>query len=214
MKLATSILIVLFPLAAVGQTTLSNPQHPLTREPEPSDRQSCDLLYPPAEKSAGTEGVTVLSVRIATNGTASEASVAQSSGDSDLDKAAVACVKGSHVGRVKQDGKPIEVTWQRQVAWRAHDSSKITIPRVSAKTEQCSHPFPAFHTRGSVSTDVSFHIEPDGGVRDIVVLKSSGNPQLDGLATDCIVSNWRYPPAMQDGKPVQIDMVTFVHWKL
>src|ERR1700722_15542826 len=69
MKLATSILIVLFPMAAVGQTTLSNPQHPLTREPEPSDRQSCDLLYPPAEKSAGTEGVTVLSVRIATNAT-------------------------------------------------------------------------------------------------------------------------------------------------
>jgi TonB family protein len=47
-------------------------------------------------------------------------------------------------------------------------------------------------------TSLTFHIEPDGGVKDVAVTKSSGIDGLDQAAANC-VAQWHYNPAMRNG---------------
>lgn len=60
-------------------------------------------------------------------------------------------------------------------------------------------------------TEVGFEVEPDGSVRNPVVLKSSGFSALDAAALESVKS-WRYKPALRDGRPVSVHFLTDVNW--
>jgi TonB family protein len=62
-------------------------------------------------------------------------------------------------------------------------------------------------------TIVSFIVTVDGTVRDIKLVQSSGNVHLDNSATTCI-GQWRYHPATQDGKPVEVAKKILIEWAL
>ena len=75
------------------------------------------------------------------------------------------------------------------------------------------YPIAALKNKEMGVTNLCFRIEPDGGVRDIQVLQSSGYPDLDQASMSC-VSTWRYKPAMNNGQPVEVPWVASVRWCL
>lgn len=55
-------------------------------------------------------------------------------------------------------------------------------------------------TSGSVK--VSYCIDPDGETREVAIVESFGDPQVDALVVET-VDGWRYQPATRDGVPVE-----------
>lgn len=206
------VLAVFIPLAAHTQPTST----PATSAPAPYVSPPPGMVtvackYPQSARSADAKGVTVLSVHLMRDGVVQQADVVKSSGNADLDGAAIQCLNVARFNPVTQEGKPVEVTWQRQVVWDPHGRSSITVPKTAGSASCIS---PQFRTHGKVVTAVSFHIAPDGSTRDIMIIESSGNSSLDEVATKCMVPAWRYPAALQDGKPIEIDWSAGVDWKL
>ena len=74
--------------------------------------------YPSAARKANVEGVTIVRVTIGVNGTAVNAEVASSSGNSSLDEAAVNCVYNWGFVPAKQNGVPIEVAANVSVTFK------------------------------------------------------------------------------------------------
>jgi TonB family protein len=62
-------------------------------------------------------------------------------------------------------------------------------------------------------TELGFHIESDGTVKDITVLQSSGSDELDKAAMSC-VSSWVYRPATKNGRPIEVPWKTIVNWAI
>lgn len=172
---------------------------------------TCDPYYPAALKNAGIAGRTILAVHIATDGSLSQARVAQSSGSADLDAAAIACTSTGLTARPVQDGAPIEVDWLIKVQWSSIRSSYILPAPLMGGT--CVGFFPPAASRAGVQgrTSISFHIAKDGSVQGIAVTQSSGSVDLDQATIAC-VSTWRYPVATHDGEPVQLDRKLIQSW--
>ena len=56
-----------------------------------------------------------------------------------------------------------------------------------------------------------FLIEPDGSVKNVNIIETSGNPDLD-LATISCVSKFRYKPATSDGQPIEFPWTLGISW--
>lgn len=63
------------------------------------------------------------------------------------------------------------------------------------------------------SSVLAFHIAMTGETKDVAVVQSSGNPELDRKAIAC-ASMWKYLPALQGGKPVEVPWKASVNWRL
>lgn len=61
---------------------------------------------------------------------------------------------------------------------------------------------------------LKFVVNADGTVSNAQVAKSSGYPRLDQAAVDEVTADWRYVPAMQDGKPIPVRLEAAVRWTL
>jgi protein TonB len=64
------------------------------------------------------EGTTQVSFKVLTDGSVGDVTVAKSSGYSRLDEAAISCVGHWRYTPAKQDGNPIEASWQANVVWK------------------------------------------------------------------------------------------------
>ncbi len=62
-------------------------------------------------------------------------------------------------------------------------------------------------------TSLSYYVTPDGAVRGVNVIKSSGCRMLDKAAVEC-VKKWKYTPAMLDGNAVETAWRNDVKWVL
>ena len=58
----------------------------------------------------------------------------------------------------------------------------------------------------------SYRIGTDGSTKDIKLTKSSGDADLDKATLDC-VALWKFFPAVQNGKAVEIDRNGGQHWR-
>jgi TonB family protein len=65
---------------------------------------------------------------------------------------------------------------------------------------------------GSTVIDVS--IDETGKVSKAGIAASSGYPELDQAAVDCVAKEWRFTPATRDGKPVASVKQYRIVWKL
>lgn len=70
----------------------------------------------------------------------------------------------------------------------------------------------AKHQQGTVR--LKFTVDVDGIPRDITVTESSGFPLLDEETVKEVGENWRYVPAIKDGKPIAGRLETTVRWTL
>jgi protein TonB len=75
--------------------------------------------YPPIALRLNQEGTTTLAFTITTDGSITDVSVAESSGFSSLDDAAVRCAQASwHYKPALQNGQPVQVPWKAKVLWK------------------------------------------------------------------------------------------------
>ena len=190
---------------------------PPTAVPAPSNqthstaRGPCDAWYSASAEQTGIQGTTILRVHQLQDGTVQDSAVAQSSGNADLDQAAISCLSTARLRPITQNGAPIDATWERAVVWRHGGPSSVIVPRLPSVPVKC--PSPMFFIRGTVSVKVSFEIDTDGVPQDAKVIQSSGDTNLDRVSLQCIVPTFRYSGATQEGKPVSIDWETDVNWK-
>ena len=82
---------------------------------------SCEGWYPEAALKAKIEGTTKLHFRIDTDGGVNDPVVDTSSGNADLDQAAVECVKLWHYLPARQDGKAVTSIWTANIVWKMDD---------------------------------------------------------------------------------------------
>jgi periplasmic protein TonB len=79
---------------------------------------TCGQEYPALSLRLGEQGITVLSFKIAVDGSIKDVGVATSSGSERLDEAAVKCAsRWRYKPAVGENGSPIEVPWKAQVVW-------------------------------------------------------------------------------------------------
>jgi TonB family protein len=60
---------------------------------------------------------------------------------------------------------------------------------------------------------LSFRIGTDGSPKNVAVSATSGYPDLDQAAVAC-AAQWKYRPALQDGRPVEADWKANVKWSM
>jgi protein TonB len=65
----------------------------------------------------GIEGTTRLQLTVAADGSVKDTEVEQSSGNDELDKAAMNCAKSWHYKPAMQNGRPVEALTQADVIW-------------------------------------------------------------------------------------------------
>ena len=148
---------------------------------------SCFSYYPTAEEKAGIQGKTRLQMTVTEEGDVRDLVVVTSSGNANLDNAALRCASRWRYKAAIQNGKPVAVTWMADAVW------KIEIPQPPPFAEpprDCVHSYPI--KAGDLvgidgTTEVTFDIVK-GEVRDPEVTHASGNATLDKDALDCIAS--------------------------
>lgn len=163
----------------------------------------CMQDYPEAEAKAGIEGTTLLRFTITDEGGVRDEAVDQSSGNANLDAAALQCARKWRYRPAVQDGKPIAVPWKASVMW------KLELPQPPPFAEpprDClrSTPVKAEDLAGiDGTTGMTFDIVR-GEVRNVTVTHSSGNAVLDRAAVECIGSR-RYVRELVTVNGVDVD---------
>ncbi len=84
---------------------------------------SCGTYYPPIAARLGIEGTAFVTIRIMTDGSVRGAAISQSSGNRDLDDAAVSCIKFWRFHPALQNGNPVEVTKQFAIKFKLAEAS-------------------------------------------------------------------------------------------
>lgn len=170
----------------------------------------CALFRP--QNLPEVQGSTDLSVRIAADGRAKRIEIVNSSGSSGLDHVAAKCVSTIHLVPKTIGGIPIEVDWRMEVMW---PGGRLRTPHADGSDNSCARFYPASAVRSSEEGDtlVSFVVSTDGSVKNVDIIERSGHADLDAAAVQC-VSQFRYYPAIRDGKAVEIDGKVTVPWRL
>jgi TonB family protein len=168
---------------------------------------ACPL--PDAALQANARGTTELALNVTDDGDVSAVGVHASSGNLELDEAAVRCASQWHANRgprMREGDLPGVVVWTSSNADSASQSPvghfALGWPH-SCETGR----YPA----AGGTTRVRFSVATDGRVRNPQVVQSSGNDNLDQAAVSC-VGNWLYMPALQNGQAVQASWQASVTW--
>ena len=174
---------------------------------------ACSGFLPPG-LTVQPSGATLFWYRLMPGGDVHDASLFRSSGNSDLDKAALACANSSHRPPEIVAGKPAEILWVGGVDWSIANPV-FGEPTPNGKPNQCRFFYPprAIRLNQQGTTVVGFRIAADGTVKDEIVAQSSGSSSLDNAAIDCVKS-YRYFPANQNEQPVEIDRATRFIWRI
>jgi TonB family protein len=155
-----------------------------------------------------------VSYKLDASGAVSNALLYRSSGNSELDKAALACVPLSKQIPVLVNGKPAAVTMIGGVFWGAPFHS-FGEPTPAGKPNLCNNRYPliAVRLRQEGTVVVNAHIGTDGNVENPIITHSSGYPALDKASLDCITSH-QYFPVTHNGQPVEIERTQTFKWRL
>ncbi|MBV9992322.1 MAG: TonB family protein [Alphaproteobacteria bacterium] len=151
--------------------------------PSPDGAHSCADRYPVAALRAHAEGSTVMSFTIRKDGSVSDQKIARSSGNPDLDAAAMSCVPEWRYKPATKDGKPVDAPWQAAVQW------KLRSPDAAWLVAGCTrlHPLDAALLAGiDGRTLLTFRVMPDSSVTDAAIVRGSGNAALDQAGIDCL----------------------------
>jgi TonB family protein len=174
-------------------------------------------MYPDAARKVNASGTTELSFKIEPDGSVKDVAVTNSSGNADLDWAAVTCVSGWRYKPAIKDGSPAESPWTSKVTWMApHPATPAATPAVVGLQKQpptvaediasvCAHRRPSTAALPPPDqpgiTSVSYRVMPDGRITDVKLARSSGESALDDILVRCVtgaehfdVSIFTFPP--------------------
>jgi TonB family protein len=164
--------------------------------------------YPLSAIKSFSSGTTVVAFVIDTNGVPQNVTVDRTSGNADLDAAAVECASTWRYSPARQDGKPVSLSWKAQVVW------KMPTVYVPVEFNPAAHRCPVMFERkprGPEEADLVFWIDQSGHVTEPRIATSSGDPDLDADLVKC-VSGWTYGPAKIDYQPVGVTWGVGFRW--
>lgn len=196
------VLIAAFALLATTARAETNVT--TTTSPVPLDVHVCHN-FPHSAAWTGTEGESTVSFHIAADGTVKDLSITQSSGDRDLDQAALTCASLWRYKPATHDSVAVEVPWTAQIHWSTHPPIHSPCTRYASVT-------PEMLAGISGESEISFHIQQGGFVSDTVIMRSSGNTNLDQAALQC-VSNMRFDLSRAHLPSTGIEQHLAVNWK-
>lgn len=175
--------------------------------------KTCDAYLPAGFVFPPSAGTTLVSYHLGMTGQLSDASLYRSSGNSDLDQAALACVSGTRWSSALAAVRPADVTLIGGVRWGSRFHS-FTNPSPTGVPNHCNK-YPPLSARldqeGTTVLDV--HITAEGSVENPKLTQSSGYTALDQTALECVAA-FRYFPAVQNGHPVATDRTMKFDWRL
>ena len=174
----------------------------------------CTDAYPETAREAHIEGTTTLLFHIKIDGSVGDMSIANSSGNTDLDNAAEACALNWKYSPAMKGGVAIEVPWKAQVQWKLKMAEPYPVQTFLEPPRDClhSHSVSARRLRDiDGTTELLFRIT-NGDVTDVSVAHSSGNATLDNAAVECVKS-WRFKPLVVNGQPGVFGERTRIAWK-
>jgi TonB family protein len=162
----------------------------------------CTAYYPEKERDEGIEGTTTLGFVITQAGRVGDLEVYKSSGNGNLDKAALYCAKLWRYRPAVKDGKPQAVAWKADVVWKI---SAPQIPNYAEPPHDClkSAPVKASDLAGIDGVSEYEYTVVQGAVQNVSLVHSSGSGALDKAGSACIATR-RYVREMVtvDGKDV------------
>jgi len=137
--------------------------------------------YRPKDVTAA--GVTELAFTITEEGATADNRVAKSSGNADLDEAAVRCTTHWRYKGAIKDNIPIAVPWKAAILW-----GDVPPPAVTGEPTCWRAVWPRLGDLDGITgpTRLSFITHRVGGMRDLHIVKSSGREDLDHIAMTCI----------------------------
>lgn len=170
--------------------------------------------YPDPALLIQAQGTTTISFVGTAKGNLTALKVVSSSGNDDLDKAAVNCISHWHfdpktpLGKMQIGSHRIAMAWQLLT-----EPGTQTAGRRTGIPHNCLsfYPSEAQAIRAIGTTTVRFTITEDGAVKSPNVQVSSGNAALDQAALACVLQ-WRYRPAIKNGKPAAVPWRAKVNW--
>ena len=167
----------------------------------------CTPYYPEAAVRAGAQGTTTTSFTVTAEGRVVDPSIRTSSGNADLDAAALTCVGTWTYKPATAHGIAITMPWVAAVQWKLEGAADYQLVAVCNRYHALNAQ--ALSGIGGV-TGLTLRVMADGTVSQAAVARSSGDPGLDDAAVRCM-DDQRYDPvamkAPADGLPThaQID---------
>ena len=171
----------------------------------------CEAFAPRDASYSPARARTLISVRITAQGEMRDPTLFRSSGDDELDNAALACANGYQIGYVSVGGKPADVRWVLAQNWAARGMAFGPAYPSGAQNRPCKSSFKPEGPIPNPATTVSYRIATDGTVRDAAVAESSGVPSFDSAVVRCVEA-WRFFPVTQDGQPVEAGQKLQINW--
>lgn len=192
-----------------------NPAPPPEFHPPPIGAPTgCDKFLPSGLTIPQSSNGTLFSYRQSSDGQVHDATLLRSSGNNDLDKAALACANGSHLHLEIVGGIPAAISWVGGIDW-ARPGHPFFEPTPDGAINLCRFYYPpdAIRRNQQGTVVVGFRIAADGSVNDGIIVQSSGSRALDRASQKCVES-YRYFPAKRNEQPVEIDRASRVIWRI
>lgn len=202
MKILLAALLLGAGVAGKPVTLDKMPPDIRVRIPAPHE---CKEYWPAAAVLSYSQGTNIAGFTIGADGTVSKPFIVRSSGNADLDDAALHCVTHWTYSPASVHGQRVAQPWQARIEWKMSTPKTTLLPFAP-----CHAPKPASPPPGD-ETVVDFTIGKDGGVHDIFIDTSSGNAALDQAAASCIAT-WRFQPVLEDGEAVELEQYQHVRW--
>jgi TonB family protein len=192
----------------------------------PAQNASTELRDPPPQKCDTLRTIVVglnppqhpplLSVHVKSDGSMHDPVLVASSGDGDVDQAVLSCADGYHVSGVADSGIAAETTWVLGYYWRRGWSGFAPASPSGKPAESCERRLFAQPSDDKVTakdTILSYVIGADGLAKNVAVVASSGAPDLDRQASNC-VSAWRFFPVFRNGEAIAVERTFTVKWQV
>lgn len=237
-------IVALFLACMAGDTQIPKPKSvKYDSPPEPIGGFKViqeNLIYPEKAKQAGIEGTAVIQTGIGKDGTVIQPVVLKSSGNADLDKAALEAINKTKFKPAYRKHKPVNVDISIPVVFKlqekpdpqskSYDNQKTTgneqitrfipydeapepIGGLKAIQENIVYPEKAQQAGIEGTAIITCFIDEDGICKNTSVLRSTGNAELDAAAAESF-KNTKFKPAKAYGKPVGVYISIPVSFKL
>ena len=167
--------------------------------------------YPAAAAREHSRGPTLVNFRITAEGKVASPQIWKSSGSDALDRASLLCVASWLYEPATHGGAPVEVQWRTSIDWNMptfgendppDEDNQISVPVWARGGFRCEQWYAAGSQKPPHHAILTFSVEPDGAVKDVALVQSSGSEKIDADAIDCLKQR-RYQPAKQHGQPIE-----------
>jgi len=162
------------------------PAGPVTSPASVGKPHTCpEYQYPVSAMQAGTEGSTTLQFSITPQGTVADISVRNSSGNGDLDTAAVTCARDWLYNPAMENGVPIQVLWRALVRWQIRPMEPYSAVPDAVRDCLKADPTGWSEVKAAPLRSVVRAHFAGGVMSDITLAGSSGDGDLDNRTVAC-----------------------------